>query len=73
MSSGYVEKIIKVTMNPDELRALADKMEEVFPAIRMADSTFIDYIVFDDKLRVDLYADQDWFDKKTQRMEIEKC
>ena len=64
MSSGYIEKTIHITMNPDELRSLADKMEKKFPTMSTGDSLFVDFLVYSDDLRIDLYADQEWFNKK---------
>lgn len=66
MPSGYIEKKIIVTMNPDELRGLADKMERDFPNKQLGQSTFIDFLVYSDDLRVDLHADQQWFHDKNK-------
>ncbi len=60
------EKII-ITMNPDQLRGLADKMEEVFPTKRLGDTTFIDFLGYSKDLQVCLYADQVWFDDRSVR------
>jgi len=65
MSSAYEEKRkIIITMNPDELRSLADKMEEKFPTFLPGQSTFIDLFSYSDDLLVCLHADQQWFNKK---------
>ena len=55
---------INITMNPDQLRELADKMERVFPTKRIGDTTFIDYLGYSRELQVCLLADQDWFNKR---------
>ena len=63
MSSGYIDKTIRVTLSPDELRNLADKMEADFPKKLPGDSTFIDFLVYSRDLRIALHADQEWFHK----------
>ena len=66
MATGYIDKKIIVTMNPDELRDLADKMEAKFPMLQIGDSTFITSLVYSDDLRIDLHLDQAWFHKKNR-------
>ena len=66
MTSGRIEKKIIVTMNPDELRSLADKMEEKFPKIRPGQTTFIDFLVYSKDLQIDLHAEQEWFHKRSK-------
>ena len=63
MPTGRVEKKIVVTMNPKELRDLADKMEKDFPKSGIGDSTFIDFLVYSQDLQIHLHADQEWFMK----------
>ena len=55
---------INITMNPDQLRELADKMEEVFPTIGLGETTFIDFLGYSKDLHVCLLADQVWFNKR---------
>lgn len=64
MATGHIEKKIIVTMNPDELRKLADKMEKDFPKKQLGQSTFIDFLVYSEDLKVHLHADQEWFHKR---------
>ena len=64
MTTARIEKKIIVTMNPDELRALANKMENEFPKKSLGDSTFIDFLAYSGELRIDLHADQQWFNKR---------
>jgi len=64
MSSGYVKEEIIVTMNPDELRKLADKMERDFPTKQVGQTTFIDFLVYSKDLTIHLHADQEWFNKR---------
>ena len=64
MSTGRIEKKIIITMNPDELRALADKMEKKFPKKRLGESTFIDFLIYCPDCTIELHADQVWFHKK---------
>lgn len=64
MSSMYVDKKIIVTMNPDELRALADKMESKFPKLTIGDSTFVGFLCYDKDMPIHLHLDQEWFSKK---------
>jgi hypothetical protein len=55
------EHRIIITMNPDQLRKLADKMEKDFPKKTVGDSTFIDFLGHSPELQVCLHADQEWF------------
>ena len=64
MSTGRIEKKIVVTMNPDELRSLADKMEEKFPKKRLGESAFIDFLTYGNDCTIELHAEQEWFHKK---------
>ena len=64
MSHMREERKVIITMNPDELRALADKMERVFPQKRLGDTCFIDFLGYSQEMQVCLHADQEWFHKK---------
>lgn len=63
MASILEEKKITITMSPKELRDLADKMERDFPKKKIGDSCFIDIIGYTKDFRIDLHADQEWFNK----------
>jgi hypothetical protein len=57
-------KII-ITMSPEDLRRLADEMEERWNELRPGDSTFVDIIGYlEDKTRICLHLDQEYFHKK---------
>ena len=60
------QSVINVYANPDELRRLADKMEERWAKLRVGDPTFVDFINYDpeEKLSVHLHLDQVWFHKR---------
>jgi len=60
------ERNIIITMNPDQLRKLADKMEQQYPTLKIGDSTFVDFLGYKPDLRVSLHLDQEWFNKKTE-------
>ena len=62
--SMYEERKIIITLDPDELRRLADKMERDFPHKRLGQSTFIDLLGHSSDLTVCLHADQTWFENK---------
>ena len=55
------ERNIIITMNPDQLRKLADKMEQAYPTLKIGDSTFVDFLGYKPDLRVSLHLDQEWF------------
>jgi hypothetical protein len=59
---------ITISANPDELRALADKMERRYERCRVGDTTFVDFINYDpeEKLTIALHFDQCWFDERKQ-------
>ena len=64
MSHMYENREIIITMNPDELRALADKMEATFPRLRLGQTTFVDFLGYSEDLKVKLHLDQEWFNKR---------
>lgn len=64
MKTMYEERKIIITMSPDDLRSLADKMEEKFPKKRLGESTFIDFLGYSPDLQVCLHADQEWFNDR---------
>ena len=68
MATSYEEKKIVLTMNPDELRELADKMEKEYPLKMVGDSCFIANLVYSGHFTLDLHADQGWFnDRENQK------
>ena len=56
------EKKLIITANPEELRALADKMERRWEKLRAGESTFVDFL--DYEAGVHLHLDQVWFHAK---------
>ncbi len=58
------ERNIILTMNPDELRALANKMERRWEKITMGQTTFVEFLHFSDELKISLHLDQDYFHRK---------
>lgn len=60
MSKMREERKIKITMSPNELRRLADKMEEVYLKGMWGDSTFVDFLGYSSDMQVCLYIDQEW-------------
>ena len=67
MATGYIDKKIIVTMNPKELRDLADKMEDKFPQLQVGDSTFVGFLVYSKALQIDLHLDQEWFHQRNKK------
>lgn len=63
----YEERNVIITMNPDQLRKLADKMEETFPRLKLGQTTFVDFLGYSSDLKVCLHLDQEWFSKKSRR------
>lgn len=57
------EKII-ITMNPDELRGLADRMEEAYLTRTVGQTTFVDFLGNSRDLHVCLHFDQAWFEER---------
>ena len=64
--SMHEERKIIITLNPDKLRELADKMEHDFQKKRLGQSTFIDFLGYSSDLQVCLHADQTWFHEKAK-------
>lgn len=62
------ERKIIITMSPDELRKLADKMETRWANLKTGDSTFVDFLHHESDFTINLHLDQHWFHKqpKTQ-------
>ena len=60
----HEERKIVITMNPDQLRKLADDMERKFPKKTCGETTFIDFLGVSPTLKVCLHADQEWFMKR---------
>lgn len=60
------ERKIIITMNPKQLRNLADDMERQFPKKKIGDSCFIDFLGHSQNLQVCLHADQEWFVKNSE-------
>jgi len=58
---GREERKIILTMNPDELRELANKMEKIYPTLKMGQDCFVDFLHHESNFTVDLYLDQTWF------------
>ena len=55
------ERSIIITMNPDQLRKLADKMEKIYSKLTFFNTTFVDFLGHTPELRVCLHLDQEWF------------
>jgi hypothetical protein len=56
------EKRIILTMDPEELRDLANRMERRWKNIELGDSCYVDTISYTDP-RIDLYLDQGYFER----------
>jgi len=67
-----VEQKIIITMNPDQLRKLADKMEEDYFKAKLGGTTFVDFLGYSDRLQVCLHFDQVWFEKNRSEALPEK-
>jgi len=59
----YEEKKIVIFASPVELRKLADKMEKRWQNLKPGNTTFIDFLVHKDELKVCLHLDQEYFHK----------
>jgi len=55
------EREIIVVANPDELRNLADKMEKRYEELTIGQTTFVDFLGYQDGFKVCLHLDQEWF------------
>jgi hypothetical protein len=60
-TTTFEDRKIIITTNPDELRRLADLMEEKFPKIPLGKSSFIDFLAVTPEYKVCIHADQEWF------------
>ncbi|MCK4787451.1 MAG: hypothetical protein KAV87_27080 [Desulfobacteraceae bacterium] len=58
------EREITITMSPDELRDLADKMEKRFPNITIGGPTFVTFLHQENGFTINLNLDQGWFHKR---------
>ena len=61
MDARKDNKII-LTMSPEDLRSLADKMEEKWNNIRLGESTFVAMLSYKNPV-VHLHLDQEYFHK----------
>lgn len=61
MSMREERKII-ITLNPDELRKMADRMESHYAKAQIGDPSFVDYLGYSAELKVCLHYDQGWFE-----------
>ena len=68
--TGYKEERIRVSFSPEELRNLADEMENKFQKLSPGESTLIKCYILDHKkpLILDIMADQGWFHKQAKRL-----
>ncbi len=73
MSFLREDRSITLTMNPDELRSVADKMEKDFPKKIAGDSTFICVLASLGDLTVDLHAEQRWFQERDHKKRMRGC
>lgn len=63
------ERKIVLTISPEELRRIADKMERKYKELLAGDSTFVDLIHIGPSFTVDIYLDQEYFIKKAEKEE----
>tara|TARA_R110002096_G_C14661910_1_gene728317 strand:+ start:11792 stop:12031 length:240 start_codon:yes stop_codon:yes gene_type:complete len=68
--SMHEERNIVITMNPDELRALADKMESMYAKSEIGDSKFVDFLGYTPNLKVCLHYDQWFFEQKEKLKDL---
>jgi hypothetical protein len=61
-------RTIMITASPKELRDLADKMDQLFPRLKVGDSTFVDILSYPDKnngnVMVKLHLDQTYYESR---------
>ena len=67
----FEERKIIITMNPAQLRKLADKMEKKYINLDIGDNTFVDFLGQSPSLTVCLHMDQHWFEKNTDLLRSE--
>jgi len=70
--NSYEEKKIVIYANPEELRNLADEMEDRWPKLKPGQPTFIKFLVNKDGLKVCLHLDQQYFHKMDKDRESHK-
>ena len=55
------ERKIIITMSPKELRDMADEMEKRWKYLKPGQSTFVDFINYDENFLICLHLDQAYF------------
>ena len=68
----YEEKKIVIFASPVELRKLADEMEKRWQNLKPGNTTFIDFLVHKDDLKVCLHLDQEYFHKLERNNENDR-